>query len=703
MSNLPPLNDPERDVAERQALGTKVKMEEVVEAFSEGKLPTTKQITETITKVQESETLHDVSHQLSPLGRKILSDTEKLLDTTKRVLKEKNRGEQLQNLIFYGGQTAKSMGDKVPTDIPEDLKAKARGETDKTTELVKEGFSKGANVARLLITRPEFRRLIGDLHSLIQEAIAKGFDKIDQTIQKSREVAGAEDPTAATGDAMQDVQENIENTRPTDRAQEAAEAYKAGDIDKATERAGYKMTREQRENLVNRFKNLMIQTQSTPEYQEAIQDLINIISHISDKTQELTAKVAEASEPLTEEARTPSVDEVERNAKELIENFANHRSLDNLIAALKEFSVKVRTHDELYQYFDDLREFALKSLLDVEFVKNTDYTSRGSDLIERGRVLLLEQYGDITQNISREAALFNKGLQEDSTTTQLKKDLEVLTKDLFLDDKNRPAFKFELIKDIAKIIQVLGAQFNYIALPRIEHADDQNEYIFDNIVLHIPQLVARHIHLNLTADIDLDRQEDQVLENTITLDITKIAADARNIAFFYRQKGSFVKWMDVGHIDFAVPEESGGLCLHMKLMLNANNDDTTPSTFQIVELHSRISELKFRLHNTKHDTLYKFITPLYEKRIKKQIENSINDMLRNAINYIDEQICTIKRKSLTKPAQEAEEEELEEPTQKQPWQSSAFDPRLDYSIGVADPNERVNEPSSSTSLPTARV
>ncbi|CAG8577418.1 856_t:CDS:10 [Ambispora gerdemannii] len=708
MSKLPAQHDREREIAERNALETKAKAEKVTEALSEGKLPTTRQVTSTITKIQESDILHEVSTHMSPAGKRVLSDTERLLETTKQVLREKNRGDQLQNMLYYGTQAAKDFGDKVsvPTDIPEDIKAKARGET---AGLVKEGVSKGANIVRLLIAQPEFRRIIGDLHSLVQDSIDQGFEKIDRSVQKSfekldktsQEVGRTDDPA----EAMKRAKENIiEDPETIDRTDKAMDAYRDGDKERVAEHdehvknrvadktksklEKFKMSKERREQLVTRFKNLTIQSQNTPEYQQAIQDIISIISQVSQSTQEITTKVAQAGEPLAEGATTPSVEEVERNAKELLENFANHRSLDHLIIALRELAEKVRTHEDLFKFFHELREFVLKSLLEPDFVNETNYTAHGSDLIERGRRLLLEQYGDITRKIASEAALFNKGLQEDSTTNRLKKDLEILTKDLFLDEKNKPAFKLELVKDVAKIIQAIGKKFDYIAVPRIEHADDQNEFIFDNIVLHIPQLLARHIHLNLTADIDLDRPDDQILENTITLDVKKIGADARNIAFFYRQK-SGVKWMDVGHIDFAIPEESGGLGIHMKLLLNVSKDEHTPSTFRVVELHSHLSELKIRLHNTKHDFLYKLVTPLYEKRIKKQVESSINDMLRNAITYIDTQISTMQKKAKEFNARKATETfEEEESRQKQPWESPAFVPQFEPSTSTVPSIDR---------------
>ena len=50
---------------------------------------------------------------MSPLGKKVLSDTENLLDSTKKLLEEKNVGDELQNIIYYSGKATKDASGKL--------------------------------------------------------------------------------------------------------------------------------------------------------------------------------------------------------------------------------------------------------------------------------------------------------------------------------------------------------------------------------------------------------------------------------------------------------------------------------------------------------------------------------------------------------------------------------------------------------------
>jgi hypothetical protein len=107
MSNLPPKDDPERLAREQEAIKARDKAVQVTDALKEGKLPTTDQVTHAIESVQSSDAFHEASRGMSPLGKKVLVDTERLLDTTKKIFEEKNVGDELQQVIYHTGKATK--------------------------------------------------------------------------------------------------------------------------------------------------------------------------------------------------------------------------------------------------------------------------------------------------------------------------------------------------------------------------------------------------------------------------------------------------------------------------------------------------------------------------------------------------------------------------------------------------------------------
>ncbi|CAG8590294.1 22967_t:CDS:2 [Cetraspora pellucida] len=685
---LPPKNDPARTTAEQEALKNAEKATQLTEALKEGKLPTTEQITTTIESIQENDTIHESARGMSPLGKKVLADTEKFLESTKNLLVEKNAGDELQNAVYYGNKAAREISETAK--VPEDLKQKVDEHIATCEPSVKEIWRKTLLIPQLLISSSEFRKLVNDINHIFQEALSvtvPGQEGDIETPQTDEEKS----PGEFTHHVKQQTRESVYPVAKAGADIVGPQIKDFGEGKKSLQEAAghgmkslvtsvkdkvtnYKLSPEKRERIVNRFKNLMIETQTRSEYQEALTDLVDVMSRISEYTQEIVTHVTETTKSTSQQA--PSLKIAQQNAKDLIENFANHKSLDDLICALKNLGTQIKRDEELRNYLKELQNFVLSSLRDHEFIQRTDFNDHGSRLIENGRRILLENYGEITRKIADEAAAFNEGLQEDRTTIEWTRDLECLIRDVFLDEKGRPTIKFGLVKDFGKILSMVAEKLKFIPLPRLENSDDTYEYSFDNIVLHVSDIVPKHLHISLTSDINLDREPDDVVQNTAVFEISKLRADARNIAFYYKKKGGLITMRDVGLVDFAIPAD--GLRYYMKIFLDLPGENTQVAQFRIIEADTKITDLKIRLHDTKHDFLYMLLTPLVEKHLKRQVENVITDHMKKAVAFIQEKIARVQSQVVEMQQQQAATKETTSPVSedklkaREIWRSEAF-------------------------------
>jgi hypothetical protein len=701
MSNPTRHNDADRSAQEREAIQTRDKAEQVAEAlrynYKEGKLPSNQQITSAIESIQESDVIYDSARGMSPLGKRVLSSLEKLLESTKKLLEDKNVGDELQNVFYYGSKATSDVGDSAT--IPEDMKQKVSSEASTSQSLIQNAIKEVLLIPQLLITSSEFRKLINDIHSILQDSLLRtvpgkepptetgpelGTDKeksLQEAKQESKQQARestypvAKTAAKVTGSHIKEFSEG--NKTFQEAATGGAKELSSRVRDTV---ANLQLTEEQRDQLVERFKNVMIETQSRPEYQQALSNLINIVSHVTQQSKEVTGHVATQTKTQVQESTDEtSLQIAKQNAKDLIENFANHKSLDPLINALREFGSKVKTDEDLRSFFKDLQNFILSSLRDTQYVQQTDYREHGSRLLNTGRHLLLERYSDNTQKIVDEANAFNQALQEDRATAQWTSDFENLVRDMFLDDRGQPTVKFELIKDFGKIIPLVADKLKYLPLPRIENSDDEYDYIFDNVVLYLSELLPKHLHMSFTSDINLDREENDVVQNTAFIEISKLRADARNIAFYYKKKKGLINMMDVGLVDFAIPKN--GLTIKIKLLLNLPSDTNPSLDLRVLEADTTVDNLTIKFHDTKHDFLYMFMTPLIEKRLKRQLANMVTDKMVKFFNYVKDNITRLqsqvgdlqKKRKEKGTGPQVSEEKLK---QSQAWQSPAFNPAV---------------------------
>jgi len=177
-------DDNERRAREQAALQQREKIEQVAVAVREGKLPTTQQMTTAIEQVEQSDIIHDAARGMTPTGKKVLADTEKLLETTKEVLTEKNPNDELQYALYHGMQALKHVEGSVDSAK---LKSQSQEGAEAAGPLLQEGVSKLVDLAMLLVSSSEFRRLVNELSQIAQDAIRSTVvTKSDQGIPRRR-------------------------------------------------------------------------------------------------------------------------------------------------------------------------------------------------------------------------------------------------------------------------------------------------------------------------------------------------------------------------------------------------------------------------------------------------------------------------------------------------------------------------------------
>jgi len=93
---------------------------------------------------------------------------------------------------------------------------------------------------------------------------------------------------------------------------------------------------------------------------------------------------------------------------------------------------------------------------------------------------------------------------------------------------------------------------------------------------------------------------------------------------------------DLGLVDFSIP--NNGLKFHLKLLLEAPTKDHPNLRFDVLEAETTIESLKLRIHQSKHDVLYKILTPLAQGKIKKQLEVTITEKLKEAVQLLQDSI-----------------------------------------------------------------
>ncbi|KAJ3041983.1 hypothetical protein HDV00_008274 [Rhizophlyctis rosea] len=392
------------------------------------------------------------------------------------------------------------------------------------------------------------------------------------------------------------------------------------------------MPPEERDEIIRRFKTVAKTLQNKPEFQRAFGDLTSLLCELSTKADTAADTVVEkvTDAPMdpkkldtTEEATFAAL-----NAKKLIENVANSRSLDPLIRSVTDFADKARSDDELTTFWTDLSSFITRSFTDPAYTHQSDYEKTAQDLVVPGRKGL-SKYDYYTQKITYEASTFADALASHRATANLASEVNIAFSELSLDNR-APTFHPELLRDLAKIAPAIADRLAC----ETEINDGIYHMTFDNIVLH-STILPEYIRVVADTTVDDARNgfKDQPNSN-IYFEISHIEASARDVAWLVNKHSNFFKAGDVGLADFDIKDP--GLTVRVEISASALSDYTGArsaehSSFLPLSCQVILSDLDLHLHSSDNDFLYKVAKSVMEEAFRNHVADSVKSALGDVV------------------------------------------------------------------------
>ena len=601
-------------------------------------IPDNASLAHILDKIDSSAHVDSVTSSLSPTGRTVLRDIQQLAHTSKDGLLEKNEGNHLQQAIAHA---AVAIQKTETSHLSKEIKGVDVIKKDLTMSL-----QKIISVSKLIMSSKNFRKEIEAFWAIIMEIITYNTGittndvtnaKMETIIAKDKFKSLAQSNDGARSSAHRGVDtfaNLVDGVVPQDvrgKADPLVKGVVSGELDFTTavkevytsvkgKAKHLEIPSESREHLVSRMKQNILDIQNDPQVKQGISDLVDIFYDLVE-----TAEIAvEDVENQISLAGTVNSADVEAklalyHIKAVIENFANHKSLDPIIMAFKDFASKLRNDPDLKAYLDDWKYFIKKSISDVNFIDRDQYPEDAKRIARFGNDLLSQMYSSDVQHISDLMRDFISGFSEDAFNKNVKDDVTSLIRDLFFDSRGNPVIKPELFSDFGKLLPLLTQKIAYIPIPHIEIDDPDYHIILDNIVVRCDGLLPNYVHVR--ADGVMDTRDELTAKSAISINVSHIQASAQNIRFYIRKKTGF-RLSERGYADFQLYGQGVAAAVQIVPFVNE-----TEKGIRLDKCKVSLDKLKVHLHGTKRDLLYKMISPLVNKIAKEKITNAITDQL----------------------------------------------------------------------------
>lgn len=395
---------------------------------------------------------------------------------------------------------------------------------------------------------------------------------------------------------------------------------------------------ERREQFIYRLKKVIVDCQEHKDYQEAM-------SFFLDKAENYKTEAARASgqgaDSANKVAEDPAFNSASLQFRVLLERFANGQSMQPLWDAIDQMYTDAANDQGLRHWWSRLNDYIHKALLEPGFILEDDAEREGKQIKEDGRQYFEQKYKPAFRTLGQETSHFFGAMGDDPLNQRFGEDWKRLTKDLLFDAEGNLAYKPKLLNDIRRVIlPSLLSNIGHIPIPRAEYSDEKIDLVIENLVLQGSNLapnvveVASNNHFKFSPYDSIPDAQHHI----VTIGLSQIQADLRDVIFQFRRKSGWPKIKDAGVADVLI----GGRGISVKITLETNH--RRDSTFSVKDIDVDIDTLKFAIRDSHHDLLYKFVKTVATNTIRKAVEAGIHGALRTGLEHLDDQVTEVRNR-----------------------------------------------------------
>lgn len=516
---------------------------------------------------------------LNERGQRLVDDTRDIIDSTERLLLEKNRDEKFQRLFYHTKEAGRSLGDN-----------RTLGSFTTSPEL-KETLQQARELAMFLVTSSEFRAILMDAIKLFQNILSSTRERL-------------RDDTYTQGSTMDTAQRVVQDIQ--------YDVY-----------SGRVLPDEQRRAFAERFRILLQRLAAKPEFRKAIKNMFSLADQWRSTFYERQTGIDYTRFNL-----------VKQDVQEIIEEFTGKGSLDLLFKHLNKL-YKELIYDEYAQaFFKDARYFIIESLKYPETLGREDRIYQSQELVRRGReILLSERYKYQFTKIFEITKVLLENVKRDPIASELTSKIYKFGQDMIMNEEGKPdmgvlAQSVEQLKYI--LVPVLRKQLEYVPVPRITGSDPRYDFSVENLVFYGGELIpdAIDVQMNNELKMNVRRLAADKTRSSIILKIKDMKTRCTDVKFWYRRK-TFPRIEDYGLVDI---DMLGGRGISIKIVWKLHALGNEPMTVKLQEVKCVIDQLDIRVREAKHNILDRLGLMLFSKRIKQQVASSI---VKNVVERLE--------------------------------------------------------------------
>ncbi|ELR22054.1 uncharacterized protein ACA1_157970 [Acanthamoeba castellanii str. Neff] len=642
------------------------------------KLPSNVQIEHTLERVREQ--VNIAKHEtegLNPLGERILTDTERLVDSATQFMREKNEGGKLQRLAQEGLLARRDLSLQA-REARDSWDVVDGFDSDRLRSLARETLQTARMAGLEVVRSRKFRAQIRSLINLLSEAVSgerisssdsdasdvgERYDESDRSYdygQRHRKAPEAFPhatsyaaqapaqayPTGSAGEFEIPVGEGHHRHEGS-----AASSSSVSGLGKRLEEGlsiggrRVRLSQEQTSQLAERFTELLrdiTRRPATAELLRRVLDIFRLFDEEIDREQR-----GQVTGGLRSMADSEHLKRTLALAQEIFETFTGDRTLDPLIGHWRAITLTFRRDDEARRYFHSLRHFFAGLLDHPERLSERQTLEEMKEHIRWAQQLHDEKLREHLTGSFHEARAILRNVERDPATLRLKNDAKALLADIMLDDQGNVVLKTQALEQLRLIILQSLIERVRIPVPAITVNNPDMQLRLSNVVVTLRDLVPESVVMTHSGRLALDLGH---LKQGIDTSFggEEVVFEVKNVNIFIEdadiwfRRNKFPKVEDEGKIRISV----GGSGVDLKLIVRTFSH--SDKVLEVDRVICSVHNMKLHLYETRHDALYNAITKVLSGKIRhnieRSVENNIADYMERLNRVLTKQIAVARTK-----------------------------------------------------------
>ncbi|KAL9614822.1 MAG: hypothetical protein Q9167_000732 [Letrouitia subvulpina] len=621
----------------QRTLHQKMHSYQMLRALSRGFMPSTEQLIINLRTLLAADVLNPENPDLSDSGRLLVKFTKRWLAEFIEMLQNKNKGDQIQDFIWFLSQSRVSLDS-------DDLARKAshiRSRADATAANLVTAYESFRTVGNLLLTNSDFRLFLGDLGTIGRQIFADTAFSLSGVAEE----AGAKlKPSEEENKAIQKPGAD-EGPPPTARDLENEISDVSKVVGNGLVKTGQdavsslqeKVSGDQKDTLLHRLREAVVKLRKRSDYSDSVSTLGLLIKRYAlaySRAADQTISAAQNDVKTNNE-----LDRAVRNFWSLVSSFGDAKEWKLLEKQVNRVMAHSQKDPEFEDLMTDVGSSVQKLLTDPQFFDSAEekfqelrdkyrHMGSGSDLRK-----------DIDDTLAQAQITFRSVLNDDDVS----KLVSTTGRIFHILSPVHTATNKELIDDSIHIfVPLLIQAIQYVPIPRLEISVPEIDLLLENLVIEPGHTINNtsflpyKLRVEIYNDLEIRKAKFRTTSNTtslVTIKIDGLSVRAEEVGFWLRAHSGIFRLADEGIASFQLDERGIDIALDMEI---GKEKLEKILTLNAVRVH--VHKLSYTLRKSKFSWLAWLIKPILRPIVRKVMEKQLATAIADGIHAANREL-----------------------------------------------------------------